>query len=218
MLIPPKLTAGSTIRIVAPATSMAILSETAERFAAQRLESLGLNVTYGRHVRESDLFTSSPIQSRIEDLHEAFADQGVAAILTALGGHNSNQLLNRLDFDLIRSHPKIFCGFSDITALSNAIWAKTGVVSYCGCHFSSFMQRRGFDYSLSCFRRCLMQAAPFEIEPSAEWSDDDWWRNQESRVFVSNPGPLVLNEGRDRARPTGQTPVPHESTAYDQAG
>lgn len=47
-------------------------------------------------------------------------------IMTIIGGANSNQLLPHLDYELIRQNPKIFCGFSDITALENAILAKTG--------------------------------------------------------------------------------------------
>ena len=54
----------------------------------------------------------------------------VKAILTAIGGFNVNQILEHIDYKIIRQHPKILCGYSDITALLNAIYAKTGLITY----------------------------------------------------------------------------------------
>ena len=195
MIIPEKLSPESSIRIVAPSTSMAILSESGVETSTKRLQSLGLKLSFGENVNERDIFDSSSVESRLHDLHDAFSDPSVDGILTVIGGYNCNQLLSGLDFDLIARNPKVFCGFSDITALSNAIWAKTGLVSYVGCHFSTFAQLKGFDYSMEYFKKCLINPSPFTIESSKEWSDDQWWLDQEARVFIPNPGPLVLNEG-----------------------
>ena len=65
------------------------------------------------------------------------ADPGVHGILTALGGFSINVLLPHLDWDLIAQNPKVFCGYSDITALQNAILASTGLVTYSGPHWST---------------------------------------------------------------------------------
>ncbi|MCJ7436116.1 MAG: LD-carboxypeptidase [Anaerolineales bacterium] len=89
-----------------------------------------------------DAFDSSPITSRVADIHAAFADPKVKGILTAIGGYNSNQLLRYLDYDLIRANPQILCVFSDITALGTAIYARTGMISYSGPHFSTFGMER----------------------------------------------------------------------------
>lgn len=75
-----------------------------------------------------DNFSSSSISSRIDDLHDAFLDKNIHGIFTVIGGYNSDQLLEKIDYDIIKNNPKILCGFSDITALSNAIFAKTGLV------------------------------------------------------------------------------------------
>lgn len=85
------------------------------------LERLGFHVSFSAHAEEIDAFASSSIESRVNDLHEAFSDPEVKAILSVLGGYNSNQLLTHLDYRLIKSNPKIFCGFSDMTALASAI-------------------------------------------------------------------------------------------------
>ncbi len=88
--LPRKLQPGDTIRVIAPARSLALIDGAARDIADRRLQEMGLRVTFSGHVEESDEFTSSSIHARIEDLHEAFADPQVAAILTVIGGYNSN--------------------------------------------------------------------------------------------------------------------------------
>ncbi|MBW3002706.1 LD-carboxypeptidase [Candidatus Woesearchaeota archaeon] len=194
-MIPEKLKQGDEIRIIAPARSMGLLSEENKKTAKQKLESLGFKVTFAEHVDEKDEFISSSIQSRVKDLHAAFADKNVKAILTVIGGFNSNQLLRYIDYDLIKKNPKILCGYSDITALGNAIYQKTGLVTYSGPHFSTFGMEKGLEYTIEYFKKCLMQDKPFEVEPSKKWSDDEWWTEQEKRDFIDNKGYLVVNEG-----------------------
>ena len=160
MVIPSKLKKGDEIRIISPSRSMSLLSEDSKVIATERLKKLGFRISFGKHVNESDMFVSSSIKSRIEDLHEAFADNNVKAILTVIGGFNSNQLLKYIDFELIRKNPKIFCGYSDITALQNAILKKTGLVTYSGPHYSTFGMKKGFEHIEEYFKKCLMEDAP----------------------------------------------------------
>jgi len=178
---PSKLKKGDEVRVIAPSRSLSIVSKEIRQTANKRFADLGLKLTFGKHIEESDDFVSSSIESRIEDLHDAFADKNVKAIITVIGGFNSNQLLKYLDWDLIKKNPKIFCGYSDITALNNAIFAKTGLVSYSGPHYSTFGQELYFDYTLEYFKKCLLSDEPFEIKPSEEWTDDHWFRNQKER-------------------------------------
>src|SRR5680860_1772809 len=134
-IFPQKLKKGDKVRVIAPSRSMAIISQETRDIAKNRFEELGLELSFGKHIDEIDDFVSSSIESRIEDLHDAFCDSRVKAIFTVIGGFNCNQLLQYIDWDLIKNNPKIFCGFSDITALNNAIYAKTGLVSYSGPHY-----------------------------------------------------------------------------------
>lgn len=180
---PAKLKQGDEIRVVAPSRSLSILSEEGIVLAKQRLEAFGFKVTFGKYVETSDLQHSSPISERVADLHDGFADQNVKAILTVIGGFNSNELLPYLDYELIQANPKILCGYSDITALTNAITAKCGFITYSGPHFSSFQMTELQAYQSSSFRRCLMQEEPYELLPSSYWSDDAWFLDQEKRVY-----------------------------------
>jgi muramoyltetrapeptide carboxypeptidase len=190
--IPHKLKKGDEIRVIAPARSMAIISKDVKMFAKEKLESMGFKVSFGKNIDEVDEFMSSSIKSRIEDLHDAFKDKNVKAILTVIGGFNSNQLLN---WELIKENPKILCGYSDITTLQNSIFGKTGIITYSGPHFSSFGMKKGFEYIEEYFRKCLLEDKEFEVHASKEWSNDSWYKDQENREFKKNKGYLVINEG-----------------------
>lgn len=195
-ILPSKLKSGDEVRVIAPSRSMGIISASNKAFAIKALENLGLKVTFGKHVDECDLMLSSSVQSRITDLHQAFTDPNVKAILTVIGGYNSNQLLDLIDYDLIRRNPKIFCGFSDITALGNAIYHKAGLVTYSGVHFSSFGMEKGFEYSLEHFKRIFFGSDEIPLTPSKEWSDDAWYLEQDKRTFHHNSGYEVINPGQ----------------------
>ena len=165
-MIAQKLKQGDEIRVIAPSRSLAAVWVEKYEKALAYLESQGFKVTFSKHCREMDEWNSSSIQSRVDDIHEAFLDDNVKAILTAIGGFNVNQILEHIDYDIIRQHPKILCGYSDITALLHAVYAKTGLVSYHGAHFSTF----GFDleaeYTQKAFFDCVKNNDNITIHPS----------------------------------------------------
>ncbi len=196
-MIPKKLKAGDEVRVIAPSRSMTILGDDCKKIATERLEALGLKVTFGKYVMEADEdYLIASAQHRAEDLNEAFKDKNVKAILTVIGGFNSNQILDLIDYEAIKENPKIFCGFSDITALSNSIYAKTGLVTYSGPHYSSFGMLKGFEYELEYFKKMFFSDEEFEVVSSKEWSDDLWFIDQENREFIPNDGMFVINEGK----------------------
>src|SRR5215204_829368 len=202
-MIAARLQEGDEVRIVSPAVSLGFIPEDQKSMGRERLEGLGLRLSFSANAEVMDRFDSSPVEARVFDLHEAFADSGVRGILTTLGGYNSNGLLGYLDYDLIRANPKIFCGFSDITALATAIHARTGLVTYSGPHFTTFGMKRGIDYTREYFERCLMREEPFEVPPADHWSDDPWYEDQENRDFVPNPGYEVIHEGEAEGKLLG---------------
>jgi muramoyltetrapeptide carboxypeptidase LdcA involved in peptidoglycan recycling len=202
-IVPPKLKSGDTVRVVAPACSLAMIGDQVREIANRRLGGLGLTVTFGRHVEERDVFLSSSVASRVEDLHEAFADPEVAGILSVIGGYNSNGLLRSSDWALIGRNPKVICGYSDITALSGAMLRRCGLVTYSGPHYSTFGQKLHAEYTVESFQDCLMRDEPYQVEPSAQWSDDAWYLEQEDRTLVPNTGYLVLREGEAEGQIVG---------------
>ena len=196
-IIPNKLVQGDEIRVIAPARGIKIIGQDSRQIARERLESWGLKVSFGRHMTDDnwDMLGSSSVQDRVEDIRDAFQDKNVKAIFTIIGGANSNQLLPYLDYDLIKKNPKVFCGFSDITALLNAIYAKTGLVTFSGPHFSSLGMLKGADYTLENLKIMLMGDRVNAVKPSKEWSDDLWFINQQDRNFIPNEGYWTIHQG-----------------------
>ena len=123
---PEKLKKGDEVRVVATSRSLKLIGAETREIAEKRFAELGLKLTFGKHTAEenADMFISDSVQNRVADVMEAFADKNVKAIFTVIGGFNSNQLLDYLDYDIIAKNPKIFCGFSDVTAIANAIHEK----------------------------------------------------------------------------------------------
>ena len=144
---------------------------------------------------ENDGHLTTTVAARLEDLYDALNDAKVKGILAVTGGIGAIQLLDTLDFTQVAAHPKIVCGYSDITFLCNAIYARTGIVTYYGPHFSTFMMRKGCDYLRRYFRACLFEAQPFEVVPSSKWSDDNWIKDQENRHYHPNDGWWSINDG-----------------------
>lgn len=184
--------------VVAPSDSLSLISKETRRIADERFNAMGLELSFGKHVEELDEFDSSSIESRVSDLHEAFLDKSVKGVFAVIGGLNCNQLLRYLNWDSIKNNPKVFVGYSDTTALQNAIYAKTGLVTYSGPAYSTFGQKLYFNYTLEYFKKCLLNAEEFTILPSDAWSDDKWYQDQESRNLIKNDGWLSINGGEAR--------------------
>lgn len=140
-------------------------------------------MSFSEHYLESDMLSSSSIKSRVADLHAAFADDSVDAILATIGGFNSNELLSYIDYDLIAKHPKIICGYSDSTAFLNAIFAKTGNLTYMGPSYSSFKMKEGQDYQIKAWLNAMTKSA-YDLVPSQEWSSDPWYDPTQPRHFM----------------------------------
>lgn len=202
-MIPKKLEKGDEIRIIAPSRSLSNLDYNRNEYAKEKLEKYGFKVSISKYANDSDLAKSASIQKRIDDLHTAFLDKNVKAIMTATGGYNVNQLLKYIDYNIIRKNPKIICGFSDITALLNAIYSKTGLVTYHGPHLFNFGMDKGFEYTYTYFEKMLLKNEDFEICSSTEWSNDCWWKDQENRKFIKNDGMFIINEGNTEGKVVG---------------
>lgn len=125
-ILPKRLRKGGTIGITAPAsTPDPVKLERGVRY----LEGLGYRVTIGRSCHSQLHYLAGDDEGRAAELMRFFADPGVDAIFCARGGYGSMHTLDKLDFGVIAHNPKLFVGFSDITALQWAIWHKTGLVS-----------------------------------------------------------------------------------------
>ncbi len=154
-VIPPRLRAGDTVGLITPGS---FLSDEGVEKAVRQLERLGLRVKKGQYLRAQRGFTAGTDAERLADLHAMFADPEVKAIWCGRGGYGCGRLLPRLDFKLIKRHPKILIGYSDITALLIAITEHTGLVTYHGPVGSTDFT----DYNLRHLRAALLAGETYQ--------------------------------------------------------
>lgn len=194
-IIPDKFKKGDIIIVVAPSFSLSIVDNKVRDIANKWFKKEGLYVLFSKNSGKINQFLTSSIGDRINDLHEAFKDKSINGIFTAIGGFNANQLLSMINWELIKKNPKIFCGYSDITVLANAIYAKTGLITYIGPHYSTFGQKKSNEYTQEYFKKCFFNYVPFKIIASKYWSDDKWWLDQNNRKLIKNKGWITVNKG-----------------------
>lgn len=123
------LTRGDTVALIAPSGPVA--SEKHD-LAVENLESLGLKVKPGRHWRGVSGFFSGTDEERLEDLNAALRDPEVRLVVCARGGYGAMRLLDHIDWDAWKNDPKPILGYSDITALHCAGFARIGVQGWHG--------------------------------------------------------------------------------------
>ncbi|NOY76772.1 MAG: LD-carboxypeptidase [Calditrichaeota bacterium] len=128
-IYPPALREGDTIGIISPASPM--IRERLEKGVAY-LKDRGFSVVLGRHVYDQHGYLAGTDEARLEDIHAMFANPEVKAIISSRGGYGTPRLVPFLDYALIRKHPKILVGYSDLTSLQLAIYSQTGLVTYSG--------------------------------------------------------------------------------------
>ncbi|WP_181014021.1 S66 family peptidase [Fructobacillus tropaeoli] len=185
-MIPKKLKAGDEIRVISPSFSMERVGGFNENLVAkQRLEHLNFKVTFGKHINKNDRFFSSDIRDRVADLHDAFLDSNVKAVLTTVGGWNANELLPFIDWKIIRNNPKAFIGYSDTTSLHNAIRAKTNMVTYYGPSYSSFKMDELQTFQTKQWLKSVQRKSYF-LEPSEVYTSDPWFDKSQPRHPMPN--------------------------------
>jgi len=126
---PPKLRPGDLIGVISPAGPV---DEAGLKPDLDLLVSSGFKVRPAAHLYDRQDYLAGDDDARLSDLHAMFLNREINAIFCSRGGYGSLRLLDRVDYDLIREHPKIIVGYSDITALLMAIYKKTGLITFHG--------------------------------------------------------------------------------------
>ncbi len=137
MIFPEKLKKGDTIGIVAP--SNPIIGENIQEVekAKEIIEKLGFKVKYSQNLFSNTNGYSAMAKEKAQDINNMFVDKEVKMIWCAKGGENSNSTFEYLDYKLIKENPKIICGYSDITSITNMITEKTGLITFNGTNFKT---------------------------------------------------------------------------------
>jgi muramoyltetrapeptide carboxypeptidase len=186
---------GDTVAVVSPSFgAVGTWPHRVERATAY-LESLGLKVKLMPNAARTDGWASAPPRARAADLHQAFTDDDVGVVLAGIGGNHSNQVLPHLDFELIRGHPKVFQGYSDITVLHWALARHAGLATFCG---PALVPELGEYPAVLPFTDRFLRAAwfggdPLEYEPADVWTDEllDW----NAKLDLTRPRELRESEG-----------------------
>jgi muramoyltetrapeptide carboxypeptidase len=129
-------------------------------YARKELAALGLNVKLGTHLLDEYGYLAGQDADRAADVNAMFADRSVQALLTMRGGWGCSRILPLLNYDLIRSNPKIIMGYSDITSLLLAIYARSGLVTFHGPVATSVWN----PFSVNYVQRILFDAEPVRMQ------------------------------------------------------
>ena len=151
---PKALRPGDTVGVITPSTP--VIDPDRLALVPQTLKYFGLRAKVGKNVGRRSTDFASSVNERLDDLHAMFRDKEVNAVFALRGGYGAGHLLDRIDYDLIRRNPKIFLGFSDITALHLAIHKHARLVTFHGPVITSSFT----DYTQQHFRKALFETQP----------------------------------------------------------
>lgn len=196
---PEKLRLGEKIAILSPSSGLPEFFPTVFEQGLRRLRVLFQLIPIEYSTTRK---MHAPLQERARDLHAAFTDPEIKAIICSIGGEDQIKLLKYLDPALLQAHPKPFLGYSDNTNLHLFLW-NLGMVSYYGGAIMVQFGRSGamHPYTIETVKRALFEHGEFELLPAPEYTDEevDWGDlsrlNKEPRMFP-NAGWKWLNEGK----------------------
>jgi muramoyltetrapeptide carboxypeptidase len=148
---PGRLNEGDTLGLIAPGS---FISQDELNDSISNLEELGFKVKFNKSILDKHGYLAGTDSIRANDINLMFADKQVNGIICARGGYGCNRLLPFIDYNNIKNNPKVLCGYSDITSLISAIFAKTGLVGFHGpVGISTFNE-----FSVNYFKDVLMNS------------------------------------------------------------
>jgi muramoyltetrapeptide carboxypeptidase LdcA involved in peptidoglycan recycling len=207
---PQALRKGDTIAFISPSSRLNTLFGTRVTRAKQFLQHHGFNVKiiYTDNLPSNHLQT---IRQRCCEIHSAFSDVQVKAIICTIGGLSANELLPHLDYDLIRENPKIFVGYSDITLLHHALVTQCGLRTFYGpAVIPEFGEVPApLEFTANHFFQTLMEPTDRREVPRSEthtmefknWLAEE--KDQEARELIQAPGWKWLRGGNSGGQVDG---------------
>ncbi len=168
-MLSSKLKVGDTIGIISP--SAPITEDFKEQFnrGLQVFKDMGFKVKLSKNIYANTLGYSATIDEKIEDINEMFSDKEVRAIICSQGGQNSNTILPYIDYEVIKSNPKIIMGISDSTAILNAIYSKTGIITYHQNDIIWGLGREVSEKEVNDFKLRLIDGENGKVEHFTKW-------------------------------------------------
>lgn len=160
---PPALRQGDTVGIVAPASN---LKRAELEAGCENLRRAGYRPFYLESILEQDIYFAGSVDRRARELGEMFVRDDVRAIVCARGGYGANYLLQGLDLEKIKAHPKIFVGYSDLTALLTYVSDAASLVTFHGpMAAKDWAHEGGVDFA--SWQSALTGTEPWEVNLDA---------------------------------------------------
>jgi muramoyltetrapeptide carboxypeptidase len=153
LIKPERLIKGDVIGVISPASSP--LDPVNLDSGVNYIEKLGYRVEVGKNVGKVNGYLAGSDEERADDLNSMFKNKNVKAIICLRGGYGAFRILDRINYKLIRNNPKIFVGFSEITALQTAILHKAGLITFAGPMVASDFANGVSSYTEELFWRLL---------------------------------------------------------------
>jgi muramoyltetrapeptide carboxypeptidase len=178
---PPRLRDGDRVGLVAPASAN-FLSEDIE-IAQEVARAFSLEPLLGAHVRDRHGYLAGTDADRASDVNAFFADPAVKVVLAIRGGWGCARILPLLDWDVVRKHPKVVAGYSDITALHCGLHARTGLVTF---HAPTALSAWP-PFSVEQFRRVVFEAEAASMS-NPPGTEEDRLVQRENRTRTITPG------------------------------
>ncbi|MFZ4712557.1 MAG: S66 peptidase family protein [Bacteriovoracaceae bacterium] len=193
---PKKLQVGQNIGIIALSTPATLKKEMRERAYSKIRELFGFNIIEAPNLDTVTAHTAGTIKDRTKSLHDFFKRKDIHAIMSFWGGFNTHQILEYLDYDLIKKNPKILIGYSDTTTLLSAIHHKTGLITFNGPAVITFAKPILPFETLETFTALLMKGLENYTYPvSKKFSDNQWW-TEDKMYFDQNEGLKTFSKGK----------------------
>ncbi|MFC7394078.1 S66 family peptidase [Scopulibacillus cellulosilyticus] len=199
--MPNKLEHGDTIGIISPSSPVAAYCPIRFKRSVKELQRLGFNIKIGKNALNKLGHLAGSVKERAFDFNQMVKDPKVKMIISTIGGYNSNQLIEHIDFQQIVENPKIILGYSDFTSLLLAINTKTGLTTYMGPSLlPQFGEYGGIDpFTFYWFNKMICSGdLNGKLLPSSRWTEEFLlWDKEDIRPkkYKINPGYLTIKEG-----------------------
>lgn len=135
-------------------------------------QATGLKTVLAPNALAEHYYSAGTVQQRLDDFHWALKNPEVKGIMFSVGGNTAIELVDRLDYELIKQNPKVITGISDATTLLNPIFAKTGLVTFLGPEFTDFALEP-MSYEVESIKKAWFNGNLGEIQPNPNWRDFD---------------------------------------------
>lgn len=203
-----RLKIGDSIGIFSPSSPITYTCPKRFTRGKEYLKSKGFNIIEGELTGRCDFYRSGSIRERAEELNALIRNPEVKCIMSTIGGMNSNSILPYIDYEELKRNPKIIIGYSDVTAILLAIYAKTGINTFYGpALVASFGEFSPFvDRTYNYFKEVIVDEIkfPYALEIPEYWTEEyiNWETQYRSKEQRENQW-ITVHEGMTRGRVIG---------------